>query len=131
MEHDSKTVQETKPQARAQRLWFYEHTTPLHGAYDRNGNEIVVTTVASYDIDRQRLVIECVTPASNERSVVDCSQWRGPCAPGAGVAIRALAEFEDHVLDAVRAWARVERARRNDDDGLDRRAREAAGETER
>lgn len=129
MEQDSSN--ETIPRT-ARRLWHYEHSTPLHGAHDRNGNEIVVTTAAAYDIDRKVLVVECFTPTGNERTVVDCSQWRGPCgAPGAGAAVRALVEFEDRVLDAVRAWARVQRTARHDDiAGLDRRAREAAGETE-
>ncbi len=117
-------------QPRAARLWHYEHSTPLVGAVDRNGNEIVVTTAAAYDIDRQVLVIECLTPSGNERTVIDCSQWRGPSgAPGAGAAIRALVEFEDRVLDAVRAWARLERTKRRNED-LDRRGRDAAGETE-
>jgi hypothetical protein len=124
--------QSTKPeepnQRTARRLWHYEHTTPLHGAKDRNGNEIVITTAAVYDLDSHVLIVECFTPTGNERTIVDCSVWRGPCgAPGAGAAIRALAEFEDCVLASVRAWARLQRLER---DGMDQRAREAAGESE-
>ncbi len=116
---------------RAARLWHYENETTLFGAVDVNGNEIVITTAAAYDLDRQVLVVECFTPSGNERSVIDCSQWRGPSgAPGAGAAIRAIVEFEDRVIDAVRAWARLERTKRCNAD-LDRRGREAAGETER
>lgn len=104
---------EEEPKPRASRLWHYEHETPLHGVLDKNGNEIVVTTAAVYDMDRRVLVVECLTPTGNERTVVDCNVWRGPCgAPGAGAAIRALADFEDCVLASVRAWARVERAKR-------------------
>lgn len=130
MQHD-RPENETKQQPRAARLWIYEHSTPLVGAVDANGNEIVVTTAAAYDLDRQVLVIECFTPTVNERSVVDCTQWRGPSgSPGMGAAIRALVEFEDRVIDTVRAWSRLERTKRCNED-LDRRAREAAGETER
>jgi len=111
------------------RLWRYEQTTPMRDAYDRNGNEIVVTTAAIYDVDNKVLVVECFTPTGSNRTVVDCSEWRGPsAAPGAGAAIRAIVEFEDCVLDSVRAWARLQRLER---EGIDRRAREAAGETER
>ena len=118
-------------QPRAARLWHYENSTTLFGAVDRNGNEIVVTTAAAYDLDRQVLVVECFTPSGNERSVVDCSQWRGPSgSPGPGAAIRAIVEFEDRVIDAVRAWSRLERTKRCNED-LDRRGREAAGELDR
>src|SRR5258706_6145533 len=109
-ESSSKSATETneRPPARtAKRLWYYEQSTPLEGSVDRNGNEIVVTTVGVYDLDGRVLIVECLTPSGNERSVIDCSQWRGPCgAPGAGAAIRALIEFENCVLDSVRAWAR-------------------------
>lgn len=103
------------PAPRAARLWHYENATPLIGSIDRNGNEIVVTTCAAYDLDRRLLVVECLTPTSNERTVIDCGDWRGPTgAPGAGAMVRALVEFEDRVIDAVRAWARLERTKRND-----------------
>lgn len=128
MQQDSKS--EPK-QPRAARLWHYENETTLFGAVDHNGNEIVVTTAAAYDLDRQVVVVECFTPSGNERSVVDCSQWRGPTgSPGAGAAIRAIVEFEDRVIDSVRAWARLERTKRVNAE-LDRRGREASGETER
>ena len=133
MKHDSKPEHETNQQPRAARLWTYEHPTPLYGTQDRNGKEIVVSTMAVYDLDSRVLRVQCITPTGNECTVVDCSQWRGPSgSPGAGAAIRAIVEFEDRVIDAVRAWARVQRAARHDDVyGLDRRAREAVGETER
>lgn len=100
---------------RAARLWYYEQSTPLLGSSDRNGNEIVVTTVASYDLDRKVLIVECLTPSGSERTVIDCSQWRGPSgAPGAGAAVRALVDFEDRVLDAVRAWSRMVKAERSE-----------------
>lgn len=107
--------QDTKPEGHdtaphAARLWTYEQCTPLLGCTDTNGNEIVVTTVAVYDLDRRVLRVECLTPTGNEKLTVDCSFWRGPSgAPGVGAAVRALVEFEDRVVDSVRAWARKTR----------------------